>query len=89
MSEATEAEGSRLSFDLNCYKTKLKLRDVDRYLLGLAEYFRISETVMVDFVEKNGEACLGHLSAGAGAKGREFFTFYFDDFQPYLEKNRK
>jgi hypothetical protein len=72
-----EDGNQRVSFDLNFYRTGLRVFDTLEPLEEVAEHLAIPESQWLAFEKRNQDSRLGHLSGGVGRDGLEFLTVYF------------
>ena len=77
--EVSEGDNLRASFDLNIYKSGLRLHDVDDILIELQQRHEISEPDFSRLRHLAGPKRLGHISGGTTGDGDEFFTFYYEN----------
>ncbi len=74
--EASESDNPRRSFDVNLYKTGLRVQDVARELREAAIRFGVAEELVEVQLQTHGHRLLGHLSGGIDRHGSEFLTVY-------------
>lgn len=76
--EAGEEGNPRRSFDINCYRTELRLPDVLLPLQSAGEGLGIDAEAVADALAGLGDARLGHLSGGIDRHGGEFLSLYVE-----------
>jgi hypothetical protein len=74
--EATEAGNPRRSFDVNFYKTGLRVGDAADQLLQAAAHFEVDERRMRCVLEPLLALPLGHIAGGTARDGGEFLSVY-------------
>ena len=74
--EASEANNPRRSFDINLYKSGLRVQDVQGPLQQAAERFGIAPQPWQAQLASLGPLALGHLSGGCDRRGEEFLSVY-------------
>jgi hypothetical protein len=74
--EASEAGNPRRSFDINLYKSELRVREAGTELRSLASHFGIAAEEIEDQLAQLGELPLGHISGGCDRRGAEFLSLY-------------
>lgn len=74
--EASEAGNPRRSFDINLYKSGLRVGDVAAELRSLALHFGIAPEAIEEQLRQLGELALGHISGGCDRRGAEFLSVY-------------
>jgi hypothetical protein len=74
--EVSEAGNPRRSFDINLYKSGLRVADVAAELRSLAEHFGIATADIEEQLPQLGDRALGHLSGGSDRHGAEFLSVY-------------
>ena len=75
--EAEEEGNPRRSFDLNLYKARLRVADLQPVLQALAKRYRIAPALR-KLLGQAGDRPFGHLSGGLGRDGRDFLTVYYE-----------
>jgi hypothetical protein len=76
--EAEEEGESSPAFDINLYKSDLRLADVATSILDLARFHGIPDADIKSLLAQVGEHRLGHLSGGIDRRGHESTTFYYE-----------
>jgi hypothetical protein len=76
--EAAEEGNPRQSFDLNFYKARLRLGELQGALQALCAGYAISAEALEKTLAAAGDRQLGHLSGGIGRDGRDFLTVYYE-----------
>ena len=74
--EASEAGNPRRSFDINLYKSELRVDDVAEELRSLARHFGIAPADIEGQLQQLGALALGHISGGCDRRGAEFLSVY-------------
>ena len=74
--EASEEGNQRRSFDLNFYRTGLRMPDAIRHLQAAGEGLDIDAHALAKSLARLGDARLGHLSGGFDRRGGEFMSLY-------------
>jgi hypothetical protein len=75
--EAEEEGNPRRSFDLNLYKARLRVGDLQPPLQALAERYGVTPS-LGNLMGEAGARPFGHLSGGVGRDGRDFLTVYYE-----------
>jgi hypothetical protein len=76
--EADEEGNPRNFFDINLYKSELKMQDIDPFLRGLAQHYGIPDAEFLPLLARIGPYLLGHLSGGTDRNGKEATTLYYE-----------
>ena len=76
--EAEEEGNPRRSFDLNLYKARLSVGDLQPVLAPLAKRYGIGAQALRRLMEQAAARPFGHLSGGLGRDGRDFLTVYYE-----------
>jgi hypothetical protein len=76
--EAAEEGNPRKSFDLNLYKARLTVGELQPALAALARGYGISIDILEGAMATAGGRTFGHLSGGLGRDGRDFLTVYYE-----------
>lgn len=79
--EASESGNPRRSFDVNLYKTGMRVADAAPELRLAAGHLSIAPEVMETQLQRLGRCPLGHLSGGTDRHGGEFLSVY-GEIQP-------
>jgi hypothetical protein len=74
--EVGESGNPRRSFDVNFYKTRLKVSDVAPELRDAALHLGIAPETIAPEIDRLGPRPLGHLSGGTDRHGTEFLSVY-------------
>jgi hypothetical protein len=74
--EVSEGDNPRRSFDINLYKTGLRVADAAPELRQAARQFGVGEQAIEEQLQKLGPCLLGHLSGGTDRYGAEFLSVY-------------
>ena len=73
----TEAGNSRQSFDINIYKSGLRIHEVSEVLFRGAEEYGIARDHFMSFYELVESERLGHLAGGMDREQKDFLTVYY------------
>lgn len=76
--EAEEEGNPRKSFDLNLYKARLVVDELQPALAPLAERYGIAAASLAQATAQAARRPFGHLSGGLGRDGRDFLTVYYE-----------
>ena len=74
--EVSEAGNPRRSWDVNLYKTGLRVRDAAPELAAMGRHFGLEEVALSDALARLQERLLGHVSGGLDRRGQEFVSVY-------------
>lgn len=74
--EAGEEGNQRRSFDLNFYRTELRMPDVIGLLQVAGDGLEIDAKALAESLASLGDARLGHVSGGFDRRGGEFLSLY-------------
>lgn len=74
--EAGEEGNQRRSFDLNFYRTELRMPDAIGHLQAAGEGLGIDAQALAASLARLGDARLGHVSGGFDRRGVEFMSLY-------------
>lgn len=88
MTCATDESGCRRSFDVNVYRSGKKMHFLTDELENIGTFFKVDKPVLDSFIGETGSADIGHLSAGFNNVNDPFFTVYFDDLTPLINKQK-
>lgn len=80
--EVSEGNNPRRSFDINLYKTGLRVADAAPELHQAARQFDIAADALEQQLQRLGPCLLGHLSGGTDRYGAEFLSVYAETLQP-------
>lgn len=75
--EVTEDGNSRKSFDINMYKSGVRLEELKPFLLRLADYYDLDQQEFSVFCDQIASKRFGHLAGGTDREGRDFITVYY------------
>lgn len=75
--EATEDENPRRSFDINMYRARLRLEELEPLLLEMARHYAVSAEEFRLLYDSIKTRTFGHLSGGIDRQGRDFLTVYY------------
>jgi tryptophan halogenase len=75
--EVTEEGNPRRSFDLNVYKSGLRLQDLNPELLRALAYYGIPFSRFAPLYQRIKRERLGHLAGGVDREGNDFMTVYY------------
>jgi hypothetical protein len=75
--EVTEKGNSRKSFDINLYKSGVRLAELKPFLQNLADYYDIDRQEFAIFCDGIASKRFGHLAGGIDREGRDFVTIYY------------
>jgi tryptophan halogenase len=75
--EVEEAENDRRSFDLNVYRARLLVRDVQPLLQEMRAHFNVRPGQFQALYDQIRGLSLGHLAGGLHRNGKEFFNLYY------------
>jgi len=75
--EATEEGNPRRSFDVNVYRARLRVQDVDPCLLPLRAHYALPDAAFRRVYEPARPLPLGHIAGGLDRQGRDFLTVYY------------
>ncbi len=76
--EVSEAGNSRKSFDLNLYPTGLKITEIAKPISDAAARLDVPKDMFARLMSIVPHKLLGHISAGIGRDGQEYFTIYYE-----------
>lgn len=79
--DVSESDNPRCSFDVNLYKTGLRVADAAPELRRAAAHFDLAAEVIDTQLQRLGPRPLGHLSGGMDRHGVEFLSVY-GEIQP-------
>lgn len=74
--EVSEGNNPRCSFDINLYKTGLRVADAAPELRQAAHQFEVTSDAIEQQLQQLGHCLLGHLSGGTDRYGGEFLSVY-------------
>jgi hypothetical protein len=77
--EVSEQGTPRKSFDLNLYRADLKVSDIAHQLQEAAHIFGVNRQQFSQLMSIIAEKTLGHISAGIGRDGEEYFSVYYEN----------
>ena len=76
--EAEEEGNPRRSFDLNLYKARLRVDDLQPVLQVLGRRYGVTDDALAQASALARGRPFGHLSGGLGRDGRDFLTVYYE-----------
>ena len=74
--EATEDGNPRRSFDINMYRAKLRMEQLDAILDRLRRHYDLPAEPFRALAEDMRASIFGHISGGIDRAGKDFFTVY-------------
>lgn len=74
--EVSEQGNPRASFDINLYKSGMRVVDAAPQLRQASAYFQLSAALIEEQLQLLGSCALGHLSSGMDRHGKPFLTVY-------------
>lgn len=80
--EVSEDANPRCSFDINLYKTGLRVADAGPELRQAARQLDVSIDALEQQLQSLGHCLLGHLSGGTDRYGGEFLSVYVETLEP-------
>jgi hypothetical protein len=75
--EVTEEGNDRRSFDINLYKSGIRLEELKPFLSNLADYYDLDQFEFSIFCDQIASKRFGHLAGGSDREGRDFITVYY------------
>lgn len=75
--EVTEDNNPRRSFDINMYRAKLQLKELNPLLLKMWQHYSIPSDEFHKLYDRFKTKTFGHLSGGIDRAGRDFLTVYY------------
>lgn len=75
--EVREEGNSRKSFDINLYKSGVRLEELKPFLLSLADCYDLDRQEFAIFCDQVAWKRFGHLAGGTDREGRDFITVYY------------
>jgi len=76
--EASDMNSERKSFDLNLYKARLRIGDIEPFILKTMQFYNIDSRKWNFFLWKIRSKILGHISGGHSSSGDWFLSIYYD-----------
>lgn len=76
--EANEEGDPRKAFDINLYKSELRMSDIETFLRDLTRHYAISNEQFQSLMSYVGSHLLGHLAGALDQSGRDATTFYYE-----------
>ncbi|MFT5573389.1 MAG: tryptophan halogenase [Cryomorphaceae bacterium] len=76
--QVSEAGNNRNSFDINLYPANLTVGDIEHHISELAKHLQINDESMSRLMNLTRNKTLGHISAGQGRDGHEYFCVYYE-----------
>jgi hypothetical protein len=80
--EVSEQDNPRSSFDINLYKSGMRVGDVAPQLRQAAAWFQVPVDSIDAQLQRLGASLLGHLSSGLGRHGQPFLSVYAETTAP-------
>lgn len=74
--EATEEGNPRHSFDINMYRARLRMEELDPVIGHLSAHFDLAEEAYSMLRESIRTSIFGHIAGGTGRSGGDFLTIY-------------
>ena len=74
--EVSEQGNPRASFDINLYKSGMRVADAEAQLRQAGTYFQAPAALLEQQLHQLGPCALGHLSSGMDRHGKPFLTVY-------------
>ncbi len=75
--EVTEEDNPRKSFDVNLYRSGMRMKLFYPLFLEICGYYDIVAEQFRTVFESSSDKVLGHISGGIDREGNEFFTVYY------------
>ena len=75
--EVTEEGNPRKSFDINIYRSGLKICELYSFLLELSRHYRIPPDLFHSYYGSIKQKVFGHISSGINREGKCFTTVYY------------
>jgi hypothetical protein len=75
--ETAEKGNPRKSFDINLYKSGVRMEEIKPFLMRLAEYYDLDHQEFAIFCDQIASKRFGHLAGGTDREGRDFVTVYY------------
>lgn len=75
--EVIEENNPRISYDINIYPAKLRVRDIQQILVRMFRYYDISENLFLSLYTQIRDKFLGHIAAGIHRDAQNFFNIYY------------
>ena len=88
--QVSEDGQSRHSYDLSCYGSRLRLRDIGPWLWQLADCYGVPDVQTTKELQPVRDCLLGHIAAGVDRQGADFVTIYHEaesNFGPGLDED--
>jgi hypothetical protein len=76
--EVTDDDSRRSSFDLNLYSGALAMGEIRPLVLELGRHYGLDPVALAKNYDLVDAGILGHISAGLGGGGEEFFSIYYE-----------
>jgi len=80
--EVSEQDNPRSSFDINLYKSGMRLADAAAQLRQAGAFFQLPPASMEGQLQLLGPCLLGHLSSGLDRHGQPFLSVYAETARP-------
>ena len=75
--QVTEEDNPRISFDVNLYRSGMRMKLLYPLLLQLSGHYEIPSDQFNPVFESAQDEVLGHISGGIDREGKDFFTVYY------------
>lgn len=75
--EVTEEGNTRRSFDVNLYRSGMRMKLFYPLFLEMCEHYDIAAEQFQAVFDSSSDKILGHISGGIDREGNEFFTVYY------------
>ena len=88
--QVSEDGQSRHSYDVSCYGSRLRLRDIGPWLWQLADCYSVPDVQTTRELRPVRDCLLGHIAAGVDRNGADFVTIYHEaesNFGPGLDED--
>lgn len=88
--QVSEDGQSRHSYDVSCYGSRLRLRDIGPWLWQLADCYGVPDVQTTRELQPVRDCLLGHIAAGVDRHGADFVTIYHEaepNFGPGLDED--
>ena len=76
--EVSDEPGRRDSYDVNLYKSGMRLAEIAEAVLRIGQAYEIPETPLAAHLTAHRDCRLGHVSGGGDRNGAGFVTFYYE-----------
>ncbi|HIK07653.1 MAG TPA: hypothetical protein IGS40_23690 [Trichormus sp. M33_DOE_039] len=75
--EVIEENNPRISYDINIYPAKLRVRNIQKLLIRMFRYYAITENLFLPIYTQIRDKFLGHIAGGIHRDGQDFFNIYY------------